>query len=228
MVYQIRLAEPLGGEGGLSLDRLDRTAFFTGHATGLSPQEVQQPANLPPQQPSPAPTPVTPQAGALPDVMNFRLEASPQPNQLFTVIGEWEYDPATPEGAFIVVRQSRDGGRTFGKPEFLPQTIDGVRVPNVTPENFGLAVYVADASGRSSPGVFRSVFAWNTPVIAPPAAQVGRQPVMSSASSVKSSITAPSTPKAKRLSQTGAPAMLGIAAIGALIGWGKVRKAGKS
>lgn len=228
-VYQVRLSEPLKGEGDLPLDSLDRTTFFTGHQTGLSPQEAQA-SSITMQTPPPAGTPQqqqTVQAGSLPDVLNFRLEASPQVNRLFTIIGQWEYDPATPEGTFVVIRQSRDGGRSFGAPEYLPRDIDGVRIPDVTPENFGLAVYVVDAGGRFSTGLFRSVFGWNTPVIAQPqvAAAVTPAAVSSQKSSQAASSTiAPSTPKAKRLTQTGAGAMLGLAALGAFVGWRKSRK----
>ncbi len=222
-VYQIRLNEPLAGEGMIPLDRLDRTAFFTGHSTGLTPQEgaaraveqeVTAPATSLPQQP-----------GQLPDVLNFRLQASPQNSQLFTVIGQWEYDPSTPEGAFIVVRQSRDGGRTFSVPEFLPGDLDGVKIPNVTPQNFGIVVYVADAEGRSSPGVFRSIFGWNTPQVAPPPTATVTPPASAQSSAPASTVTAPPTPKAKSLSQTGAGAIAGLAALGAFLGWKKTRKA---
>jgi len=167
-----------------------------------------------------------PQVGGLPDVMNLRLEASPQKNQLFTITGRWEYDPATPEGAFIVVRQSRDGGRTFSAPEFLPGNLDGVQIPNVTPQNFGLVVYVADAEGHSSPGVFRALFTWNTPQIAAPTAAVVASSASSSSktASPASSLTAPETPKAKRLTQSGAGAMIGLATLGAFVGWKRSRK----
>jgi len=223
-VYQVRLSEPLAGEGGLALDRIDRMAFFTGHSTGISAAEAaaQATANQQAtQQPQTTTQPTPSQPGSLPDVVNFHLEATPQANQLFTVTGKWEYDITTPEGAFIIVRQSRDGGKTFNTPEFLPGNLDGVQIPNVTPQNFGLVVYVADAEGHSSPGVFKSIFGWNTPTV--PTASV--TPSTSGAKSVSSAstITAPSTPKAKRLSQTGAP-MLGLAAIGALVGWRKMRK----
>ncbi|MDD5041107.1 MAG: hypothetical protein PHX87_00285 [Candidatus Peribacteraceae bacterium] len=233
VVYQIRLTEPLAGEGGLTLDQIDRTAFFTGHSTGLSPAEAaartvptQQQTTPTQQQQAPAlPGMAQQQPGSLPDIVNFRLEASPQNNQLFTVTGQWEYDPATPEGAFLVVRQSRDGGRTFNAPEFLPGNLDGVQIPNVTPQNFGLMVYVADADGHSSPGVFRSIFAWNTPQPAPaPTASVAPSSSSSQAVSSASALTAPETPKAKRLTQTGAGAMFGLAAFGAFVGWKRSRK----
>ncbi|MDD5103533.1 MAG: hypothetical protein PHX93_03990 [Candidatus Peribacteraceae bacterium] len=231
-VYQIRLTEPLAGEGGLSLDPIDRTAFFTGHATGLTPEEAaaraptlrQQTAPAQQQQPAALPGTAQPQPDSLPDVVNFRLEASPQTNQLFNVTGRWEYDPSTPEGAFIVVRQSRDGGRTFNAPEFLPGNLDGVQIPNVTPQNFGLMVYVTDISGHSSPGVFRSIFTWNTPQMVAPTAAVVSSSASSAAVSSASALTAPETPKAKRLTQTGAGSMLGLAALGALVGWRKTRK----
>ncbi len=232
VVYQMRLTEPLAGEGGLSLDSIDRTAFFTGHSTGLTPEEAQAraPALQQQQNASSQQQPVLPelnqqQTGGLPDVVNFRLNATPQSNQLFKITAQWEYDPATPEGAFIVVRQSRDGGRTFSAPEFLPGNLDGVEIPNVTPQYFGLAVYVADAEGHSSPGVLRSIFAWNTPEPVPAASVT--QPASSSASSL-STLTPPSTPKAKSLSQTGAGAMTGLAALGAFIGWRKTRKMKKA
>ncbi|MFH0851917.1 MAG: hypothetical protein V1876_04180 [Candidatus Peregrinibacteria bacterium] len=223
-IYQMRLTEPLVGEGGLPLDRIDRTAFFTGHSMGLSAEEeaartpmLQQQTILPPGMGQSQP-------GSLPDVMNLRLDAGPQANQLFTVTGRWEYDPATPEGAFVVVRQSRDGGRTFGTPEFLPGNLDGVQIPNVTPQNFGLIVYIADAEGHSSPGVFRSIFTWNTPQMVAPTAAVATSSASSKAVSSASALTAPETPKAKHLTQTGAGAMLGLAALGALVGWKKTRK----
>lgn len=228
-VYQVRLSEPLKGAGNLPLDSLDRTTFFTGHATGLSPQAAQA-SSAAMQTPPPAGTPQqqpTVQASSFPDVLNFRLEASPQVNRLFTIIGRWEYDPSTPASAFVVVRQSRDGGRSFGTPEFLTRDTDGVRIGDVTPENFGLAVYVADAEGRSSPGVFRSVFGWNTPAIAQPPVTATVAPMTASSqksSQAASNVTAPPTPKAKRLSQTGAGAMLGLAALGAFVGWRKSRK----
>lgn len=229
VVYQVRLTEPLMGEGGLPLDPIDRNAFFTGHATGLTPEEaaarapaLQQQSSAAQQQPQ---QPVLPQqTGGLPDVVNFRLSAAPQKNQLFTVTAQWEYDPATPADAFIVVRQSRDGGKTFSTPEFLPGNLDGVQIPNVTPQNFGLVVYVADAEGHSSPGVFRSIFTWNTPQA--PTASV-TPPQSSSSVSSQPSTVAPSTPKAKRLTQTGAGIMVGIAGVGALIGLRRVRKTAK-
>ncbi|MDD4287035.1 MAG: hypothetical protein PHO20_02100 [Candidatus Peribacteraceae bacterium] len=225
VVYQLRLTEPLAGEGGLPLDPVDRTAFFAGHATGLTPEEAAARAQSLQQQTTALPATTQLEPGSLPDVTNFRLNASPQKNQLFKVTGQWEYDPATPEGAFIVVRQSRDGGRTFNAPEFLPRDLDGVQIPNVTPQNFGLIVYVADAEGHSSPGVFRSIFAWNTPQAAPPPTATV---ISSSASSLSvssaSAMTAPSAPKAKSLSQTGAGAVFGLAAFGALVGWRKMRK----
>lgn len=233
VVYQVRLTEPLAGEGGLPLDRIDRTAFFTGHATGLSAAEAaartptlqQQTQTQQQQQPTAPQGTGQPQPGSLPDVVNFRLEASPQKNQLFTITGRWEYDPATPEGAFIVVRQSRDGGRTFGAPEFLPGNLDGVQIPNVTPQNFGLIVYIANAAGNSSPGVFRSIFTWNTPqMVAPTAAVTTPSSTSSKAVSSASALTAPATPKAKRLTQTGAGAMLGLAALGAFVGWKRSQK----
>ena len=228
MVYQMRLSEPLAGEGGLILDPIDRTAFFTGHGTGISPEEAAAraeslPQNTPSQQPtSPLPGMLQPQTGSLPDVVNFRLNASPQKNQRFMVTGQWELDPATPDGAFIVVRQSRDGGRTFNTPEFLSGDLNGVQIPDVTPQNFGLVVYVANAEGESSPGVFKALFTWNTPQPPAPAAAVVSS--ASSPSSSPSSVTAPPTPKVNSLSQTGAGAMVGIAALGALMGWRKSRK----
>ncbi|OIO54365.1 hypothetical protein AUJ46_03445 [Candidatus Peregrinibacteria bacterium CG1_02_54_53] len=231
MVYQMRLSEPLAGEGGLTLDPIDRTAFFTGHATGLTPQEAAARAQSQQDQTAPAQQPAIPglgmgqpQAGGLPDVVDFRLSASPQKNQLFMVTGQWELDPAAPDGAFIVVRQSRDGGRTFNAPEFLPGNLNGVQIPNVTPQNFGLVVYVADAEGRSSPGVFKSLFTWNTPQAPAPVAAV-TTPTSSAGSVVSpSSTVAPPTPQANHLSQTGAGAMVGIAALGAIAGWKKSRK----
>lgn len=220
MVYQVRLTEPLMGEGGLRLDTIDRITFFTGHATGLTPGEARmraptlsQPATV--QQPSP---------GSLSDVVNFRLTATPQTNQLFKVTAQWTYDPSTPDDAFIIVRQSRDGGRTYGVPEFLPGNLDGVQIPNVTPQNFGLMVYVADAAGHSSPGVFRSIFTWNTPQMVAPTATIITSSISSKPVSSASALTAPETPKAKRLSQTGAGAVIGLAAVGAFIGWKRSRK----
>lgn len=229
-VYQMRLTEPLAGEGGMALDTVDRVAFFAGHSTGLSPEEAQARATQQQagqqQQPATAIPGSVPLAGSLPDVVNFRLSASPQPNKLFKVTGQWTVDPSTPEGTFIVVRQSRDGGRTFSQPEFLPGNLDGVVIPNVTQENFGLAVYIADAEGHSSPGVFKAIFTWNTPQIAPPVSATVT-PVASSArsaSSASSVITSPPS-QAKNLSQSGAGAVCGIAAFGALAGWRRMRKA---
>lgn len=216
-VYRVILSEPLTGEGDLPLDPIDRTAFFTGHATGLVASE------LPAQMPQP---PTAQQAFALPDIVNFTLTATPQSNKLFTIIGQWEYDPSTPEDAFLVVRQSRDGGRTFGPSEYLPRTMDGVRIPDVTPESFGLSVTVADASGESSPGVLKSVFAWNAPVIAPPIAPIA-QPTASTVNvaAPKALLTPPQTPKAKNLSQTGVGTMSTLALLGAAMGWKRARRA---
>ncbi|MDO8468627.1 MAG: hypothetical protein Q7S29_02610, partial [Candidatus Peribacter sp.] len=75
-VYQVRLTEPLAGEGGLPLDRIDRTAFFSGHSTGLTPEEAQtraatlqqQPATQQQQQPTALQGMGQPQPGSLPDV----------------------------------------------------------------------------------------------------------------------------------------------------------------
>jgi len=233
MVYQIRLSEPLMGEGSLPLDPLDRTSFFMGHSTGLTAVEAQNQVQQNQPEPVPTPAPAPPsvqQTFSLPDVMNFTLKASPQPNQLFTMIGQWGYDPDTPEDAFLVVRQSRDGGRTFGKTEYLPRTVDGVRIPDVKPENFGIVVYVVDAAGGSSQGVFKSVFAWNTPVVVPKtAASVLPKVQAPPPSSQKTATLSPETPKAKRLTQTGAAGTLSaLVLVGGAFGWKRARRSKKT
>jgi hypothetical protein len=211
MVYEVRVKNEIEGVGAIPLDPIDRSAFFTGHPNGIAASSASSSStSSKSEKPS---LPPLPESG-VPDVTNFTLEAIPQENRsLFTVIGRWEYDPRTPLPAYIIVRQSRDGGKTFGVPDLLLTDIEGVSIPNVTPENFGLAVYVVAPTGQTSPGIFRSIFAAitiETPV--PPAPQIPQPP--------KVAFAPPTPPQSDALARSGGG--FGIALLvlaGGLAGW---------
>ncbi|MDD4628424.1 MAG: fibronectin type III domain-containing protein [Candidatus Peribacteraceae bacterium] len=200
VVYEVRVNDSIMGEGGLALDVIDRAAFFTGDTSGILPGT----------------TPADEEPG---DVVNFTLQSTQQENGLFTITAAWQPAPGAPAPASFVVRQSRDGGETFGNPETLPGTVAGARIPDVTPEDFGLSVYVTDAQNRLSRGVFQSIspstgsivqgLTVPTTVVTTPVAQVSPPTQL--------------PPKKTPLSQTGAGFSLILTAlIGGLLGWKKM------
>jgi hypothetical protein len=200
VVYEVRLNDSITGENGLTLDTIDRAAFFSGHIGTIAD--------------------ATSSAGSGPaDVTDFTLRSAPQADGRYLITAQWQLAPDAPPPAAFVVRQSRDGGKTFGDAESLPSSVAGATIRDVTPEDFGLAVYVMDAQNQLSDGVFQSISpstgitqTAGTPssVITTPIAQV---------------TPAQTPPQKTPLSQTGAGTTLLLAAVlaGGFLGWRKMR-----
>jgi len=202
VVYEVRVSEPLMSETGLALDSIDRTSFFTGHPTGIAPATGSGAAVTGPDER---------------DVVNFTLSSFPQQDGRFTVSARWEFVGGAP--ASIVVRQSRDGGRTFGLPEMLPGPMEGVDVPDVSAQEYGLAVYTLDAQGVASRGVFQSIDP-ATGLVTQGMEQVEQTPPVAA-----QLLPQPNPPTRTPLSRTGAgTSILLVIAAGAVAGWQKMRK----
>lgn len=201
VVYEVRLNDSITGENGLTLDTIDRSAFFSGHATGTIADATSSADGMPG------------------DVTNFTLQSTPQADGRYLITAQWQLAAGAPPPAAFIVRQSRDGGKTFGDAESLPSSVAGATIPDVTPEDFGLAVYVMDARNRLSGGVFQS--------ISPPTG------ITQTAGTPASVITTPiaqvtspgqTPPQKTPLSQTGAGFGLIVTALaGGLLGWRKMR-----
>jgi len=134
----------------------------------------------------------------------------------FTVSARWSFAGAPP--ASVVVRQSRDGGRTFGQPEALAGgAVEGVDIPNVSAQEYGLAVYTIDAEGRASRGVFLS--------IDPVSGTVTKGAVRSGQTVTAQVTTQTVSPKRTPLSRTGSGAGLALLlTIGGILGWKRMKK----
>ncbi|MDD5751160.1 MAG: hypothetical protein PHS73_01410 [Candidatus Peribacteraceae bacterium] len=200
VVYEVRLSDPLTSDNGLPLDPVDRTAFFSGHPTGITTTTA---------------TGVTVSGTGGQDITNFTLTSVPQGDGRFTISARWSFAGTPP--ASVVVRQSRDGGRTFGTPEMLAGPVEGAEIPNVSAQEYGLAVYTVDAEGRASRGVFLSI---------DPVSGAITKGTVRSDSTVTAQVTSSITP-AKRtpLSQTGSGAgMAVLLAVGGILGWKRMRK----
>lgn len=144
-VYNVKLSEPLQGVAGEPLDATDRTAFFTGHELGTNQAVPVQPV-------APVTDPMRPA-----DVIGFSLRAVPETVGTYTVTAQWQPDITRGDIAHYIVRQSLDGGRTFGEPQMVPMDIAGVEFAGVQPGMFGISLQVMNVYGATSAGVFDSV-----------------------------------------------------------------------
>lgn len=162
LVYNVKLSEPLQGINGEPLDATDRTAFFTGHDQGLDPA-----AAVAPVQPViPTYDPMHPA-----DVMGFALRATPDAGGTYTVTALWQADVSRGDIAHYIVKQSLDGGRTFGQPQTIPMDVAGVEFTGVQPGMFGISLQVMNVYGGTSAGIFDSVTLGNGAVPPPLAVQ---------------------------------------------------------
>jgi len=174
--------------------------------------EVPQPTPTVPTPPPPPPAYDPTQAR---DVVNLMLRAQQQPNGLYTVIAQWQYDNTSGDLAYYAVRQSRDRGASFSDPEALPIDIAGVQLQDVGPGYFGLSVSTVNVYNQMSPGVFKTIELLGAQAVAPPAPTP--------------TVIAPAPPlrrdtRTTRLAQTGAGIFLASSAAGGIVGWLRIRR----
>ena len=234
--YQLQLSEPLRGADGSPLHEVNRRSSFRGHPDGKSKEEIQ---SIPPEpQKQTEPIPVTPQIAGTSGIQNIQMSASSLLNGTYTVSARW--DTVNPLGdlAYYSVRQSLDGGQTFGDPQLLPFAISGVDVPSVSPGNYVIGVSAISIFGYTTPEVVASILVGPrqpTPIpqavpsssvapISEPAipAQDSAPQVENGASSEPEEVIR--TVKTKSLSRSGAGVVLGsLGTMGMLIGWRRAR-----
>lgn len=205
MVYEVNASPEISGKGGEILDDVFRVSFFKGAGKEVEPEPEPEPEVTPP--------PDNPRT-----VENLTLRAQQQPNGLFTVVGQWEYDNSDGGLAHYIVHQSRDKGKTLGTEEKVAPTMLGVRLENVDPGDFGIQVYTVNVYGNQSLGMFDSIYL--------PAAGTSMPPVQPSQPPVQAQVTPPPAPPAAGgLAQTGGGvALASIALAGAYLGWRKGKK----
>lgn len=227
-VYNVKLSEPLQGTNSQPLDATDRTAFFTGHELGTD-----QTAPVVPT----APVVTDPTKPA--DVMGFSLHAVPELGGTYTVVAQWQADITRGDIAHYAVRQSLDGGQTFGQPQMVPMDIAGVEFAGVQPGMFGISLQVVNVYGATSTGVFDSVtLAGNGAVPTMPPVQGSVTPpvwpTMPPVGSVVPSVDVLTEQRilaeirARNLANSGFGLFaVGSSCIGAYAGWRKMKKGTK-
>ena len=229
MVYSIKIGEPLHGINGEPLDATDRTALFTGHdqgidsATAISQQPVA--AIYDPTHPA--------------DVTGFSLRAAPEAGGTYAVTAQWQGDISRGDIAHYVVRQSLDGGRTFGEPQMVPMDIAGVEFAGVQPGMFGISLQVVNVYGGTSTGVFDSAAlpGGAQPVAPPPTVQRLNDPMswqgipQNDLASIMANAEASARQRnlqkvrSKDLPSSGIGLFaIGSSLVGACFGWKKVKK----
>jgi hypothetical protein len=216
VIYQVKLAEPLMGLGGLPLDPTDRSVFFTGHAQGAvaTPTPQQQPGVYDPTRP--------------PEVTGLKLRATAEPGGMYSVTAQWQQEQRA-DIAHYVVRQSLDRGRTFSDPQVLPVDIAGIELRGVHAGEFGLMLGIVNVYGYPSAGIFESItlpgadqqvqgFSSQATVRFVPTVPIQTMDL------IGSTIRRDET-RANHLSKTGAGLfVLGSSCIGAYMGWRRGRK----
>lgn len=165
--YQLRLSEPLTSTTGSPLDATDRKAVFHGHVSGTTKKPTASSAASTESSASSATyQPTVPRAQCNPvdaatvtQVTGLRLRSTQQANGNHNISVSWSYDIKNcAEYLRYVVRQSRDGGRTFSNPQIIPADIAGIEIPNATPGNYGVGISVMNAEGYVSQEVFENIF----------------------------------------------------------------------
>jgi hypothetical protein len=144
-VYQLRVGDVVRGQsstGGapLPINQLKSTALFTGSPDGDAPNAA----------------PVSSSSSSvlrLPaDVKGLRLRGFRTGSGTFTVTAEWAL--VSPQNAaYVLVRQTRDHGKTWSEAQSVASETRTVRFQGLTPGEFGVLVQVANSENLLSKGV---------------------------------------------------------------------------
>jgi len=220
-VYQIIVSEPLLGIPNLPLDPISRQVFFRGHTEGLeaSVTDVDETAALFP-----------------PDVHDLVMTAEQGSDGMYHVETTWKMN-GVPAG--FVIRQTRDGGRTFSPSSRLPTDFNGVELDGVIAGQFGLFIQTFGAQGYVSQGVLVDanlptdnrgkppIVARSTGsgmIVAPtPIPDIPQVPVIPRPQP-QPVLTPISQPVGDDLSASGAGALIGVGMAGALAIWRRARR----
>ena len=225
--YEIRLSEPLRGADGSPLHETNRSGTFQGHPDG---EEEAKPQEQPPE-PPPA-EPVQEQVAGTSGIRNLRLSTSSLLDGTYIVSARWEVDNPFGDLAYYSIRQTIDDGKTLSEPQILPFNINGVDIPGVTTEEYGLSVSAISVYGSATPEVFASIQVGpqkpppppQAPPPSPPPPAKLPDPEPPSEEVVEPEPEMVRTVDAKNLSQSGAGIVLGsLGTIGMLIGWRRTR-----
>lgn len=144
-IYRVRLGKGITGTdlSGASLPLSAETTpmLFTafGHVLPQTP-------TIP--QPQPSSAPIGPARSD--DVTGLTLRAQPS-TTLFTIEANWIAPAQSITG--YEVRQSIDGGRSFGQVMNIPVDSTAIRIPSVTPGTFGLQVRAVQPDGTRTQGM---------------------------------------------------------------------------
>ncbi|MDD5623298.1 MAG: hypothetical protein PHI23_01150 [Candidatus Peribacteraceae bacterium] len=210
-VYRVQLNDPLRGEEGEVLDATERSALFTGHESGE--KETQATSS------SSSSVPIAVSSSATGDIQDLTFEVTPQNNGNYTVSVRWQA-PTSYTPSIYAIRQSRDGGKTFGAAQYLDGSLQGIQLKDVTPGEFGIGVNALDAQNNASPGVFRSVDLARSAAL--PASVIPGWTLQRNTSFT--SVAPSTTPIRRPLSRTGEPVgLLCLAALGAAAGWRRMQ-----
>jgi hypothetical protein len=214
VVYEVSVFDPLRGVPGLALDSISRQTFFRGHSGGLEASVGgAESADLFPS-----------------DVSNMVLQAEQTSDGLYHVEATWQI--ATMPAGYIV-RQTRDGGRTFSPASRLPGDYGGVELDGVMPGRFGVFVQTFGGQGYVSPGVLVNVDLpvenhSRQPIVARPDGSIPTAPVDEEHIPEQEWPEYPiDTETEGDLSESGAGLIAGLAAAGAFAGWKRSRRAKK-
>ena len=221
--YKVVLSEPLHGEDGSPLDETNRQAIFMGHKEGREIVSNQV-------------TPVVPTENLwmnpLP-ICDLTLATSSLLNGTYFVKAQWDLLCSPADIAYYSVRQSRDGGQTFGEPQLLQGNISSIEIPGVTPGEYGIGITILNIYEFASAEVFKSI------VVGP---QQTPAPLQPTTPSVFAPLTQPVGTQAPQqidapepvvatsigssnLAQSGAGLALGsLAGFGMFAGWRRVRR----
>ncbi|PIR52596.1 hypothetical protein COU76_05700 [Candidatus Peregrinibacteria bacterium CG10_big_fil_rev_8_21_14_0_10_49_10] len=212
--YRLSLSEPLHGQDGSPLDEENRQSTFIGHEGNSAGLAEQAPtAAVQDQLQPPAP------------VHNLKLTTSSVLDGTYFVRATWE--TKNPQAiAYYSVRQSRDGGKTFGAPDLLAGNIGNIQIPKVTPGEYGLGISTLNALGFGSPEVFTTIRVGPQEALSVPVSTYPAPPVLNQAMAAPPVLqTGPvreTTVGSKDLSHSG-PGLLASAlmGLGATAGWRK-------
>lgn len=136
-IYAIRLDESITGIDGTTILPLVTDDMPTLIA-GFVPPVIPPPTSAASSAPSATNT----------DVRSLILRAQPV-GSLFTVEAQWH---AVRDATHYEIRQTTDGGNTFGPVQSVPVPATGVRISRVTPGSFGLHVSALLSDGTRTLG----------------------------------------------------------------------------
>ena len=154
--YELRLSEPLQSRAGQELERTSQSTLFRAHPDSKGKTMRDAPA----------------------DVTGYSLASEPDGKRGYRIFAKWNADPYA---SAYMVRQSADGGLTFGEPMPVPPEAEGITIEDVSPGVFGIVVHTMNKGGDASPGVLQlidvesGVVVGNTP-LAPPRKKNGDKP----------------------------------------------------